>query len=285
MKKHFLAALAALTLAAPIAAQAQVDPSYGYGDQASYATSEEDVHGRIVSFDGAYSLQVRDERGFIDNIQLEDGTVINPTGLTLEPGMIVNVLGYDQGDYLAAAEIDTPYTFVDGEPCFDGHVWSYYEPTISLGFFFGNPGWWHGSYFEGDYAWNGGVRVYNNVTYRTVYRVVNRRPVERRNPIPVDRPPVERRNPIPVDRPPAYRRPVATPDRAPVTRYAEPSRSFRNAQSETRYAQPAARYAQPSTRYAQPAARYAPPAQSDRGRQAPAPSRESRPSGDGHERH
>ena len=280
MKKHFLAALAALTLAAPIAAQAQVAPSYDYVDQPSYATSEEDVHGRIVSFDGAYSLQVRDERGFIDNIQLQDGTVINPTGLTLERGMIVNVLGYDQGDYLAAAEIDTPYSFVDGEPCFDGHVWSYYEPTVALSFFFGNFGWWHGNDFDGAFAWNNGVRVYNNVTYRTVYRIVNRRPVTHR-PIPVDRPPVERRNPIPIDRPPVDRHPV-TPDRAQVTRYAQPSRY---AEPATRYAQPATRYEAPSTRNAQPAARYAPPAQSDRGRQASAPARESRPSGSGHERH
>jgi hypothetical protein len=201
MSKHLIAALAALTLAAPIAAQAQVVPSYA----ASYATSEEDVHGRIVSFDGAYSLQVRDERGFIDNVQLHDGTIINPTGLTLADGMIVNILGYDAGGYLAANEIDTPYTYADGAWCYAGHPWNYYGADFNLAFFFGNAGWWHGTYFAGPYAWNGGVRIYNDVTYKTVYRtanvyrVVDKRPV----PIPIDKPPTYHKQvPIPVDHPP-----------------------------------------------------------------------------------
>jgi len=157
MNKHLLAALAALTLAAPIAAQAQSNPS-------------EDVHGRVVAFNGAYALSVRDERGFIDSIQLHQGTIINPTGLRLAPGMIVNVLGFNAGGYIAADEIDTPYTFYGGVPYFQGHVWSYWGPTVSLGFFFGNVGWWHGGYFGGPYAWRGGVRIYNNVSYTNIYR-------------------------------------------------------------------------------------------------------------------
>ena len=46
---------------------------------------EETIHGRVVSFDGGYSLQVHDDRGFIDNVRLHQGTIINPTGITLSP--------------------------------------------------------------------------------------------------------------------------------------------------------------------------------------------------------
>ncbi len=168
MLKTLLAALAALTFAAPIAAQAQDVPSYAQG-QPSYANGEENVHGRIVSFDGGYALQVRDEQGYVDNVQLHQGTIINPTGITLEPGMVVSILGYNNGPYLAANEIDTPYTFYSGMPWYGGHPWNYYGPGISLGFFFGNPGWWHGNYFGGGYRWFGGARVYNSVRIRDTY--------------------------------------------------------------------------------------------------------------------
>ena len=217
MKKTLLAATAALILAAPIAAQAQDVPSYA---AAPYANSEEDVHGRVVDFDGAYSLTVRDERGFIDTVRLHDGTIINPTGLTLAPGMVVNILGFDAGGYLAANEIDTPYTFYDGEPCYDGHVWSYWGPTVSLGFFFGNVGWWHGNYFGGDYAWRGGVRIYNNVNYRTVYRDNDRygdRDGGYREP-----------RPVPCDNHPGYHNPdVRRVPEAPIPLRASEEPSYR----------------------------------------------------------
>ncbi len=150
--KHLAALAAAFLMAVPFAAQAQDVPSYSQG-QPSYATSEENVHGRIVSFDGAYALQVRDDRGFVDSVQLHQGTIINPTGLTLQPGMVVSVLGYNSGSYLAANEIDTPYTYYGGVPWYGGHPWNYWGPTISLGFFFGNTGWWHphGAYVGGEF--------------------------------------------------------------------------------------------------------------------------------------
>ncbi|HEX3468647.1 MAG TPA: hypothetical protein VHT05_11265 [Candidatus Elarobacter sp.] len=160
MLKQLLAALAALTFAAPIAALAQDVPSYAEG-QPSYASGEENVHGRIVNFDGAYNLQVRDEQGYVDNVQLHQGTIINPTGITLQPGMVVSILGFNSGSYLAANEVDTPYTFYGGQPWYGGHPWNYWGPTVGLTFFFGNVGWWHGSYFGGPYHYVGGVRVYN----------------------------------------------------------------------------------------------------------------------------
>jgi len=170
MNKQFLAAFAALAFFAPVVAAAQQAPSYA--QPAAVAMSDDQqIQGRISSFDGAYSLTVADDRGFSDNIQLHDGTIINPTGLTLAPGMVVSILGYNAGGYFAANEVDTPYTYSAGVPYYAGHPWNYYGPTISLGFFFGNTGWWHGSYFApGSYHYAGNVRVYDNVRVNNVYR-------------------------------------------------------------------------------------------------------------------
>ena len=158
MLKFILAATAALTLAAPLAAAAQDVPSY-----AQTASADEQIRGRVLSFDGGYDLAVRDERGFVDNIQLHRGTIINPTGITLEPGMIVSVIGFDDGPVLDANEIDTPYTIDAGIPYYAGHTWDYYGPSIDLAFFFGNAGWWHGNEFAGGFRYDRGARVYANV--------------------------------------------------------------------------------------------------------------------------
>jgi hypothetical protein len=169
MRKFLSALVAALIISAPLAAVAQGVPSYGADQEEAY-DGDAQIHGRILSFDGAYSVQVRDERGYVDNVQLHQGTIINPTGLTLAPGMVVSILGYNAGPYFAANEIDTPYTFDAGYPYYAGHPWNYYGPSVSLGFFFGNPGWWHGSAFVGRPRFFGGVRVYDRVRVNTVYR-------------------------------------------------------------------------------------------------------------------
>lgn len=175
MTRLIAALIAVLFLAAPLAAGAQEagpygpPPSYSEGPPPG-APDDSTIHGRILSFDGAYNLQVRDEKGYVDNVELHQGTIINPTGLTLAPGMIVSIMGYNAGPYFAANEIDTPYQFYSGVPYYLGHPWYYYGPTVSLGFFFGNPGWWHGNVFRGGYHWVGGARVYNNVHVNSVYR-------------------------------------------------------------------------------------------------------------------
>jgi opacity protein-like surface antigen len=139
MIKQLLAAAAALALAAPVAAQAQEVPSY------AAVQNDQQIQGRVTGFDGAYNLQVRDNNGYVDNVELHDGTIINPTGLALAPGMIVSILGDSAGPVFDANEIDTPYAFENAVPFYAGHPWDYYGPTISLGFFFGNTGWWHGA--------------------------------------------------------------------------------------------------------------------------------------------
>ena len=109
-------------------------------DKPSYASADEDtVHGRIVSVDDQYHLSVRDNKGYVDHITLHQGTIINPTGLTLHAGMTVTVLGVNSGSTLAANEIDTPYDYAPayayGYPPYYG-AYPYY-PSVALGFGFG----------------------------------------------------------------------------------------------------------------------------------------------------
>jgi hypothetical protein len=72
------------------------------------ADANETVYGHITWFDGRFDLQIRDDRGFIDNVQLHQGTVIDPTGLTLRAGMPVQIRGRNRGSVLAAERIDSP---------------------------------------------------------------------------------------------------------------------------------------------------------------------------------
>src|ERR1700722_2723634 len=102
MDRHarvFTTLVALTALAVPTAAFAQqtqpadsTQPSYATAAP-SYGAPGETITGRIVSFDGQYSVQVRDDRGFIDNVQLQPGTVIIPTGLRLASGMAVTIHG------------------------------------------------------------------------------------------------------------------------------------------------------------------------------------------------
>ncbi len=167
MFKYLFALVATLSLGLPAVAQAQDLPSYA---RPAPISTDQNIHGRIVGYDGGYNLTVRDERGYVDTVRLHQGTIINPTGLRLEGGMIVSVLGYNAGGFFAANQIDTPYRFYGAVPYYAGHPWRYYGPAVSLDFFFGNPGWWHGGYFGGGYHFVGGARVYENVRFSTVYR-------------------------------------------------------------------------------------------------------------------
>ena len=124
--------------AAPAAAQPL--PSYAVG------TTDETIHGTVASIDGAYDITVRDARGFIDKVTLHQGTIINPTGLTLAPGQTVTILGRTQGNAFAANEIDTPYQAVAAVPFYPGYGYGYgypyyrgygYRPYASYGVGFG----------------------------------------------------------------------------------------------------------------------------------------------------
>jgi invasion protein IalB len=82
---------------------AQPLPSYSSG------TSDETIRGTVAAINGPYNISVRDERGFVDNVNLHQGTIINPTGLSLAPGLSVTILGHNDGSAFSANEIDTPW--------------------------------------------------------------------------------------------------------------------------------------------------------------------------------
>ena len=130
------AALAAISL--PAAAQASL-PSYATG------STDETVRGTIASVNGPKAITVRDDRGFIDNVTLHQGTIINPTGLTLAPGQKVTILGHADGAAFSANQIDTPYQtygvgyYGYGYPYYGGFGYAYRPYPIygGVGFGFG----------------------------------------------------------------------------------------------------------------------------------------------------
>lgn len=147
---RLLAALTALVTVAPLGAVAQTSapgtPTYA-APPPSYGSADEVIHGRVSSLDGTYSLQVNDERGFIDNVQLRQGTVINPTGIRLAPGMQVTIHGVNRGSVFAADVVDTPYQSYSAVPLYPYEpyaypvypypVYAYPYPAFSFGFHFG----------------------------------------------------------------------------------------------------------------------------------------------------
>jgi len=152
---RIFAALVALAAAAlPVRTVAQTTPVAAPPPAAppSYARTDETIHGTVTSYDGSSSLQIHDDRGYIDNVQLHLGTVINPTGIRLTPGMDVTIHGVNAGPTFAASEIDTPYSpygpipiYPDGPYAYPYPVYAYpypvyaypYGPAFSLGIHFG----------------------------------------------------------------------------------------------------------------------------------------------------
>lgn len=113
-------------------AQAQPVPNQTLPSYAQPST-EQTIKGRISAINNPFSISVNDDKGYIDTVQLHRGTIINPTGLTLEVGMSVTILGYNAGDHFDANEIDTPYAWWGPIP----------EPV-----YYG-PGWWYPGYVYG----------------------------------------------------------------------------------------------------------------------------------------
>jgi hypothetical protein len=98
----------------PAAALAQAAPSdvpsYANPDAAGPANNDEEtIHGKIASIDGADALQLNDDRGFVDSVQLQQDTIINPNGTRLQPGMAVTIGGAARGNVFAANHIDVAF--------------------------------------------------------------------------------------------------------------------------------------------------------------------------------
>ncbi len=125
--KTFVTSLAAIAAAAiiatPIAAQADVP-------------GQSQLQGTITAVTGKYTLHVQEKNGTVDDVMMHQGTIINPIGLTLQPGMHVTIVGDQQGPTFAANEIDTPYRYVVDVPAYP-----YYGPGWGWDAGFG---WGHG---------------------------------------------------------------------------------------------------------------------------------------------
>jgi len=144
------AALAILPL--PSAASANSLPTYAANDG-------ETIHGRISSVTGKYDLDVRDDRGYVDHVVLHDGTVINPTGLTLATGDVVTISGRNEGRVFRADEIDTPYSDDmqssnddTGGFGYQGYPIGYpdgYDNPYAYGYFSGYAGGYFGGGYDG----------------------------------------------------------------------------------------------------------------------------------------
>jgi hypothetical protein len=116
--RYYSRVVAALLLLAlcggPAAALAQAAPSdvpsYASPDAAGPANNDEEtIHGKIASIDGADALQLNDDRGFVDSVQLQQDTIINPNGTRLQPGMAVTIGGAARGNVFAASHIDVAF--------------------------------------------------------------------------------------------------------------------------------------------------------------------------------
>lgn len=99
--RGMLMALAIAGCGAPAAAQSA--PSFGH------PLGNQTLEGVIVRYaQGTYELGLRDDNGFLDNVRLHDKTIIFPIGITLQLGMRVQILGFNQGSAFTANEIDGP---------------------------------------------------------------------------------------------------------------------------------------------------------------------------------
>ncbi len=137
----------AASLATPASAQApEAQPLPSYARPTGSVLAGETIKGTIVAVNGKYNLSVRDERGYIDNVTLRDGTIINPRGLTLAPGQSVTIAGTNAGSTFVADQIDTPYHSYGS--AWDAYPYGPYPyvvypypvyPVYGVGFAFGGP--------------------------------------------------------------------------------------------------------------------------------------------------
>src|SRR5665213_692107 len=125
-------ALGAATLPASVAAQSA--PPYARPESVP-ANGIETIHGVIESIEGPYRISVRDDRGFIDDVTLRQGTIINPRGLRLRPGMIVTISGYVSASTLTADQIDSPSQYDAGPP--GGSYYGSYPDYYDYGQYYG----------------------------------------------------------------------------------------------------------------------------------------------------
>ncbi len=161
---------AAASLALPSLAAAQSYPSYS-------TASQQTIKGSVTGFNGAYTVYLQDDKGYGDNVELHDGTVINPTGIKLQEGMRVTIYGYANGSVFSAYRIDVAAPAYYGNSGYGGgygsggyggyggygyggygYGYPYYGYGgypgwgIGIGLGWGWP-WWGGGYWPGYYGY------------------------------------------------------------------------------------------------------------------------------------
>jgi hypothetical protein len=106
MKRLTRSALIIAALVLPVAARADMSNS-------AARSSEQTIHGTIDSIDGKYVFTMRDGRAGLEGVTMHRGTIINPIGLQLKPGMRVAISGHAAGGRFDADEIDAPIEYLE----------------------------------------------------------------------------------------------------------------------------------------------------------------------------
>jgi hypothetical protein len=160
--QHFKNILTKRLLGAAIISAALITPALASAqDFADNSGGNQQIQGTVAGINGTWNITVNDVNGYADSVQLEQGTIINPTGLTLEPGMSVTIDGYADGPNFDALEIDTPYQYDGPAPVavyygpgswYPGYA-SGWGPSFNLVFDFNTR-----RYVQRSFAFNGQVR-------------------------------------------------------------------------------------------------------------------------------
>jgi hypothetical protein len=136
-------------LGAAILSAALITPAIASAQDYAPAGQDQQIQGTVGSINGTWNITVADANGYADSVALHQGTIINPTGLTLEPGMSVTIDGYADGPNFDATEIDTPYQYSGPAPVavyygpgswYPGYA-AGWGPSFSLSFNFGTRSW------------------------------------------------------------------------------------------------------------------------------------------------
>lgn len=104
MKKQLLVgglALAMIMSIVPSLASAQTFPFQFPWNRNNNSASTTSISGTVTSFSG-YNMTLNGGQ----SVSLHQGTVINPTGTTIQPGMNVVISGYPNGGTFNANEVD-----------------------------------------------------------------------------------------------------------------------------------------------------------------------------------
>jgi hypothetical protein len=182
-KRLLGAAIVTSALIIPTLAFAQDNPSQ---DAPPYdvAASNTQIQGTVAAINGTWNITVHDANGYADSVALHQGTIINPTGLTLEPGMNVTIDGYSDGPNFDAVEIDTPYHYQGPAPVavyygpgswYPGYAYGW-GPSFSLAFNFGSRSFQQRSFYYGGvirqpmappYGWQNSPHGYIGVSFNS----------------------------------------------------------------------------------------------------------------------